>query len=289
MDFIKKRISEKVSHPTIDWEMNEIKSRFNAGGLHFVDLDEYRCPTVARLVEPEGSAKPQWDEGEAEAILNALLAPGLKTEGEMVLRQDRKLADLFVVYLLTGLRAGKARNLNCSQIDFPKKEMKITSTKGKGGKPRTRIVPFNKVVFDILWRRAEEGEWIFSNPTNDRPMSDPYTLFRTACKRAEVPYGRAAGKIINGSRHTFATKALKEYGHDTQTAGTMPGHSVETMVKNYLSVKPSQVRAVAQSRIGENFRAILGRQVEASEITDENLPEKAENSEIKVQVFTTNS
>jgi integrase len=287
--YAKKRLKDGVSNQTINREMTEIKACLNAGSMHFRDLDDYSCPKVPRLPEPIGGSKPQWDDKEAEAILKALVAPPQKHEARMVYNQRLKLADMFVTCLLTGLRAGEARHLHRSQIDFSKNEMEITSTKGKGARPRTRTVPFNDVVFEILKRRANEGEWIFSNPTNDQPMSDPYRLFKTACERAGVAYGMAVKKIINGCRHTFATKALKEYGHDAATVAKLLGHSVETMVRSYLHTRDEELHAVVRSRSGENLGGIVGRQVEETDPSEATADEGEGPKPDSTQVITVDS
>jgi integrase len=202
------------------------------------------------------SRSETWSDEELTALLKVLLAPAERFEYQEIVDQRRKLAELLIVGRLTGMRPGEVRKLNRFQIDFKREIINVTSL--KGGKPKKRIVPMNSEVKDILWRRAQEGEWIFSNPTGDNHMTEPYNLLRTACKRAGVKYGSkvAGGKVINDTRRTFENEAL-EAGHQPVAVARTLGHSVNTMVKHYLRTTGDQMRAVVNDS-GKNYRGIFG-------------------------------
>jgi integrase len=187
-----------------------------------------------------------WSEEEFTALLKVLLAPAQAFEYQEIVDQRRKLAEMLIVGRLTGMRPGEVRKLNRFQIDFKREIIHVTSL--KGGKPKKRIVPITEEVAEILARRAQLGEWIFSNPAGDSSMTEPYNLLRTACKRAGVTYGMkvAGGKVMNDTRRTFENEAL-EAGHQPIAVAKTLGHSVNTMVKHYLRATGEQIRAVVKT------------------------------------------
>jgi integrase len=245
MLYVKARQKDGLANQTINREMTEIKSMLNSAWKHYAELDEYRAPKISRLPEPVDGRRETWTDEETAAILATLRADALPFEEPQVIEQRSKLAEMLVLQLTTGMRAGEARKLHRSQVDFRKRVVNIVSL--KGGKPRKREVPINDEALEILTRRAALGEWIFSNPKGDRHMTEPYKLLRTAAKRAGVAYGIGVGKIANDARRTFENQAL-EAGHSPRAVAEVLGHSVNTMVKNYLRATEEQKRNIVESR-----------------------------------------
>lgn len=267
MNYVKHRQREKKTPQpqTINREMTEIKAMLNAAWKHFPELDEYQSPKVSRLPVGDVSRSQTWSEEDLIALLKVLLAPAAPFEYDEIVDQRRKLAEMLIVARLTGMRPGEVRRLNRFQIDFKKEIINVTSL--KGGKPKKRVVPMCQEVAEILARRAQLGEWIFSNPTGDKPMTEPYKLLRTACRRAGVAYGMkvTGGKVLNDTRRTFENEAL-EAGHQPVAVAKTLGHSVNTMVKHYLRTTSDQLRAVVNS--GKNYRGIFGVTTIETEATE---------------------
>jgi site-specific recombinase XerD len=70
--------------------------------------------------------------------------------------KDPLLRDVFLFAVLTGFRKGEILNLKWSGVDLQKRQVTIENSEGfttKSGKSRT--VPMNEIVFDMLMRRQE--------------------------------------------------------------------------------------------------------------------------------------
>lgn len=159
---------------------------------------------------------------------------------------------MFVVARSTGLRAGEARTLRKSQIDFKTREITVHSSKGMSArrKGRTRKVAFEGAAFEVLKRRAAtvDGDWIFPNRTGNGPLSDHLVAFKSACARAKVPYGlgKEGGVIFNDARRTRENEML-DAGHSVRAVGDMLGHSPETMARHYHRSTPEQRKQAAET------------------------------------------
>jgi integrase len=265
--YIKKRYKDnpKLEPQSVNREMCEIKSMLNAAWKHFAELDEYQCPRLPRLREPEKNRSETWSDEEFNALLKALSAPMEVFEYPMIIEQRRKLAEMLIVMRHTGMRPGEARLLNRKDCDFKKRLIKVVSL--KGGKPRTREIPMNEEVHEILYHRSKIGQWIFSNPDNNAPMTEPYNLLRTACERAGIAYGLKVpgGKIAYDTRRTFENEAL-DSGHTPHAVGQVMGHSVKTMVKSYLRTTENQKKAVVKNE--KKYMGILVVETDKTVKTD---------------------
>jgi integrase len=180
----------------------------NASWKYFPELETFRCLRVERLPEPEIRIQT-WSDEEIEAVLKELLRPAQLRENAQPLAQRRSVAELFIICLETGMRAGEARTFRKSQINFNRGVINVTSYKGK--RQRLREVTMNDTVMEILKRRAEVGDNIFPSIVDPaKPMSTYAGSFGAACERAKVKYGRGleGALVFYDARKTFENNAL---------------------------------------------------------------------------------
>lgn len=253
-NYIRVRKKAGMAPQSINREITEIKACLNAAWKYFPELETFRCPRVERLPEPEIRVQV-WTDEDIKAVLKELLRPAQLRENPQQLQQRRAVAELFVVCLETGMRAGEARTLKRSQVDFKRRVIFVTSY--KGNRVRTREVMMNDTVFTILQRRARENEYLFPSITDrTKPMSTYLGAFRGACKRAEINYGRGkeTGVVFYDARKSFENEAL-DRGLSPHAVAKNQGHSVSTMAKSYLRSTEKQRREVVNT--DKNFGEIL--------------------------------
>jgi integrase len=260
--------SQTIQPQTINREMTEIKAMLNSAWKYYPEMETFRCPRVERLPEPEIRVQA-WSDEEIIAVLNMLLRPANRIEREPQIQQRHTVAELFVLCLETGMRAGEARVLKRSQIDFRKSVINVTSYKGK--KIHTRKVAMNETARKILTRRAAVSEIIFPSIVDaKKPMSTYHRCFRHACELAGVRYGQKLDGALRfyDARKTFENNAL-DRGASPAAVAKNQGHSVQTMAKHYIRITEEQRREVAKTE--KNFGQILDNSLAMTIVTTETI------------------
>lgn len=144
----------------------------------------------------------------------------------------------------SGLRLNEVVTLRRDQINLKDKYLVVT---GKGDKQR--IVPFGKFTFNILERylaaisSSGDQEYLLIKMSETLCGFEPITqatvknMFRRLRVRSNVP--RLYPHLL---RHTFATRYL-ENGGNIYSLQAILGHSSLEMVKKYLHLATSRIRA----------------------------------------------
>ena len=116
---------------------------------------------------------------------------------------------IFITGYLTGMRRGEITNLTWDRVDLANRLIRLTAAMTKERKPKT--VPISKTLRSVLMQLPGRGKdgYIFKYLNN--PIKDLRTSLRTACKKANVLYGRFEedGFIFHDLRRTWITNARK--------------------------------------------------------------------------------
>ena len=145
-------------------------------------------------------------------------------EDRLLVASAEHLKPILIAALNTGMRLGEILSLKWGQIDFEKELVRVEKT--KSGK--IRYVNINSVLSKTLENlKAQDGEFLFTNPKTGEPLKDVKTAFKSACRRANIKNLR-----FHDLRHTFATR-LVESGVDIITVKELLGHSTVKITERY--------------------------------------------------------
>jgi integrase len=137
----------------------------------------------------------------------------------------------------TGMRTGELRGLRWSHIDYKAGVIRLPADLTK--EARAKVIPMNCHVKEVLGStlRILRHDFVFTY--QDTPISSPGGLknsFKTACKRAGVPYGHEhpEGVTFHDIRRTVKTNMLNA-GVDQVHRDVILGHSLHGMDAHYMS------------------------------------------------------
>lgn len=156
---------------------------------------------------------------------------------------------LVAVLLFCGLRIGEALTLQVADLDT-QQGATVLRVAGKGGKPRTAVLPAPAVVAvnDWLEQRGDTPGPLFATSTGT--AMDPRAAHRLLGRlgdRADIP-----GLHPHTLRHTFATSAV-DAGSDVLKVATALGHASPSTTMRYVRgrdvITHSPVHAVAAAII----------------------------------------
>jgi excisionase family DNA binding protein len=167
-------------------------------------------------------------------------------EGKLLDACPSYLKQIVIFALHTGMRRGEILNLKWQNVDFDKREIKITESKsGKG-----RVIPVNPVLFALLvGLKSQDGntEYVFTNPETGKPFIDIKKSFTSACTKAEIDDLK-----FHDLRHTFASRLVKK-GVDLATTRELLGHSSITTTQRYLHSQVKEKIAAVNCLAGQRY------------------------------------
>lgn len=155
-------------------------------------------------------------------------------EHAIVLDKRPKMLGVMIC-LYTGIRIGELLALEWSDLDFEKKEIKISKTcyESNGARivstPKTvssvRTIPLPEQLIRLMQKRATSDRQGFVISENGKGVSvrSYQRSFELLLKKLEIPH-----RGFHALRHTFATRAL-EYGMDVKTLSEILGHKNPTV------------------------------------------------------------
>jgi integrase len=253
-EYADSRLDDGLKPQSVNREMNEIKSCLTNAAKYYRSLEDYRSPRAPWLPEPSDGRRQTWSDEDIALVLQQLYQPKRAREKDEHVQGRHSVGDMFIIALQTGLRAGEVRKLRKSDIDFNKREIRVTSKKGMSDKraARPREVPMTDKVCEILSRRFTnaKGQYLFPGNDPQKPLSDHRKAFITACKRAGIPYGlNGDGSLIFNDARRTAENRMLDAGHSPRAVGDIQGHSAETMAKHYArSTRESRQAAIESTR-----------------------------------------
>ena len=244
-----------LSQTTIKHEFNFLKNVFN-----FAETHDYISVNPMRKVPPPHKERKQieyFTADQAEAFLTAL---------ELA---EPKWRTIINVLLRTGLRRGEAAAIKWKDIDFEKRQIRIsknaiyTPTTGilvTSAKTKTseRTVPISSRLLEILseWREEQQRAlggsgislsqnfFVFANENNPLEPIRPDSITR-AVKRLVASVG-LPDMSPHDLRHTAATLLL-EAGTDVKSVGAILGHKdARTTLDFYVGVQQEKLQDASE-------------------------------------------
>ncbi len=155
---------------------------------------------------------------------------------------NNHLEPILIIALNTGMRRGEILSLKWENIDLSKRCIHLEDS--KSGK--SRDIPMNGLVIEVLSVIAQNSEYVFPNPRTGGPIEDVKTAFKTACERAKIK-----GLRFHDLRHTAATRMV-EAMVDLVTVSKILGHSSIQMTMRYAHPTPENMRRAVE-RLGEFY------------------------------------
>jgi len=135
------------------------------------------------------------------------------------------------------MRRGEILALKWKNVDFIKANIEIEDS--KSGK--SRKVPMNSTVFNLLKRMSKDHEYVFYNSKTKTHIKDVKRSFNTARERANLD-----GIRFHDLRHTFATR-LCELGVPLKVVSKILGHSTIQMTERYANPTPDSMKEAVES------------------------------------------
>jgi len=143
-----------------------------------------------------------------------------------------------VTALYTGMRRGEIFALRWADVDFKRREIRVTQSKSGLG----RVLPVNSILlrnFESLKARNGMSENVFTNPKTGKRYMDIKKAFAGACRRAAIRDLR-----FHDLRHTFASRLVKK-GVDLIIVKELMGHASVVTTQRYThSQAEEKLRAV---------------------------------------------
>jgi integrase len=154
---------------------------------------------------------------------------------------------IFKTFLLSGLRRNELIFLTPHDIDFKKKEIKVTAKEEFIPKDyEEREIPVPAELVDILKNLPRNSKWVFpSENGNHLGRNDLLNRLKKLAKQAGV-----ATATLHKFRHTYATRLL-ESGADIVTVQYLLGHSDIETTRQYLS-PDKHLKRKAVDRLSSN-------------------------------------
>lgn len=233
-DYKMERLKKGLKNSSVNRELSCLRKIFNKAidwGYAAINpmkkvefLDEKESPRERVLSEDE------------ETILFEAASPFLKP--------------IIMVALHTGFRRGVVLKLKWHNVNFEKREIQIT--KSKGGKGRT--VPMNSLLFNLLYTlRSQNGnsDYVFINPKTGKPYVDIKRAFNSACEQAGIKDFH-----FHDLRHDFASRLVRN-GCDLNTVKELMGHASITTTQRYLHSRAKEKRQAVETLTGHIQRIDL--------------------------------
>jgi integrase len=157
---------------------------------------------------------------------------------------------------LTGMRKEEVINLQWSNVDFNKQEIKLEGSANKSGE--SRIIPFKEGNIKAIIERQRSlhiviekiSPYIFPNKDLSGPIKDFRSVWNTACRKADLGYGYKLstkyvekwqkklppGPTLHDFRRSMATNAI-EAGVSEKVVMEMGGWKTPSVMRRYQIVK----------------------------------------------------
>ena len=215
----------EVSPATVNRDLAFLKTMFNKA-VEWGRLESSPVANVKKFKEPNSK----------ERILNA------SEMTRLIDAANNHLKPVLIIALNTGMRRSEILSLKWENVNLSKRCIHLEDS--KSGK--SRDIPMNGLVVEVLSAIRQDHVYVFYNPTTDGPLKDIKTAFKTACKNAEIK-----GLRFHDLRHCAATRMV-EAGVDLVTVSRILGHSSLAMVLRYSHPTPENMRR-AVDKLGEFY------------------------------------
>ena len=220
---------------------NSLRVAHSLGILERYELDKLRRPKVQEKQVCCFSSKEQ------KQIEKAVLSD----------RRTKMLGILLCLY--TGLRIGELLALEWSDVDFDKRELRVSKTcydkdgVRMVGTPKTwssaRVIPIPAKILPVLEALQAKGNsrYVVSDHGQYIPVRSYQRSFALLLKKLHIPH-----QGFHALRHTFATRAL-ECGMDVRTLAEILGHKNPTVTLNRYAHSLMEHKREMMNRLGGNL------------------------------------
>ena len=222
------RSQQGAKNTTIDLEMREVKRVINKAWMN--DMVSGKILKAFKSVE---SVKEK-----GEGIRNRTVT--LDEYFKLINHASKQERCKTIIAMHTGMRPGEIKGLRWDFID--RKDGFITLPADYTKEEKKRMIPINHHVETVLDELGKVRHISHLFPYGGRRPAKyrgPSAAFRTACKNADVPYGKQQpnGIIAHDFRRTFKSNCVSA-GIDSALRNALLGHSQDGMDKHY--VHPSK-------------------------------------------------
>jgi integrase len=189
----------------------------------------------------------------------------LPEESELLLsKADGILYEMLLTTLRTGIRQSELKGLQWEAINWKTRTLTVTHSWNEDIKMleapksnRTRVIPLDNEVYEILFKRKEKAGFVFLNPDGEPFRGKPLN-HRLAVLCEEVGLRIVTWHKL---RHTFATH-LTTAGAAPYTVQRLLGHSSIVTTMRYAQVPDSSMREAVDLLGSKNFgQPAVNRQI----------------------------
>lgn len=148
------------------------------------------------------------------------------------------LVPIVICALQTGMRRAEIFNLQWSQVDLKNGFIELLKTKSGKARKIPISAKLDKVLKELFIKK--ESEYVFINPTTNKPYVDIKKAFSNALEKANISNFR-----FHDLRHTVATRMV-ESGADLVVVQEILGHSnIETTMRYAHPVPERKKQAIS--------------------------------------------
>lgn len=153
-------------------------------------------------------------------------------EVRKLLRVAGRYREIFLTFLLTGVRKSELVNLTWADVDFQKKQLSVRDAKNKN---KFRYLPIHPELLQILHRRRRK-----KHALEDRVFYVPATILKRFKKCLDRAGIEKNGLDVHALRVTFIT-ALVNQGVNPKTCQELAGHNdIKTTLQFYVKATNGQ-------------------------------------------------
>jgi len=218
------KLNEDVTHSTVNTYLRVLKRMFNIAMTW-----GYAQSNPVRKVRMYSEAEARRDR-----VLNH------EEELRLLDSSKKKLRQIIIFALNTGMRRGEILNLKWEDIDF--EERTILIKKSKSGKPRK--VPINSRLFEELIKWKEENKnshFLFTSSRTGKPFKTIRKSWESACKKAKIQKLR-----FHDLRRTFGSR-LALAGVDLNRIKELLGHASIKTTEIYLHADSKDIHNAVEA------------------------------------------
>lgn len=178
----------------------------------------------------------------------------------------------------TGMRLGEIAALRWSQVDLKNRTIRLNA--GETKNDEGRVIPINKMVFEVLSTLPQNTERVFQN--DKEPLGQFRKSWRAACIRAglgkneELPDGTEvySGLQFHDLRRS-GVRELVQSGVSEQKAMQISGHKTASVFRRYNILSEDDIRDAATKQ-DARYDVLDAKAQQSDENNDVNLMENRE-------------
>jgi len=160
-------------------------------------------------------------------------------------KSPKHLKDIISTGYYTGMRLGEILKLTWSKVDLKNRVIRLEAEDTKDNEPRD--IPICDEILKVFEGipRAIHDPHVFMY--NRKPIKSVNKSLRTACKDAQILYGRKVkgGFVFHDLRHTFNTY-MRKAGVPESVIMKITGHSTREMFDRYNTIDNEDTRQAVE-------------------------------------------